>query len=191
MKTPFYPQTSTDLLQPPSLKPQCQGGMGTELELETGTVGTVFPGTEAAGTAFQEPKPELYPSRNNCCSQACEPHQNSSIHMSYLGLFSGVERCHKHRRIRESCHIWPQAKYFMAASIFCVRPVGGPKHAWKRGGSPHVNAYGVTPPKPSPSQAAWNTHAQIFMSYFRFYMDQAMNATTPADSKLLQNVIPW
>ena len=39
-----------------------QGGPGTEPEAETGTVGTVFPGTESgtgtAGTVFQEPKPE-------------------------------------------------------------------------------------------------------------------------------------
>ena len=37
-----------------------QGGPGTEPEPETGTVGTVFPGTErgtgTAGTVFQEPK---------------------------------------------------------------------------------------------------------------------------------------
>ena len=42
--------------------PYLQGGSGTELEPETGTVGTVFPGTESgtgtAGTVFQEPKPE-------------------------------------------------------------------------------------------------------------------------------------
>ena len=39
-----------------------QGGSGTELEPETGTVGTVLPETESgtgtAGTVFQEPKPE-------------------------------------------------------------------------------------------------------------------------------------
>ena len=39
-----------------------QGGPGTEPEPETGTVGTVFAGTErgtgTAGTVFQEPKPE-------------------------------------------------------------------------------------------------------------------------------------
>ena len=38
-----------------------QGGSGTEPELETGTAGTVFPGTERAGTAgtvFQQPQPE-------------------------------------------------------------------------------------------------------------------------------------
>ena len=39
-----------------------QGGPGTEPEPETGTVGTVFPGTErgtgTAGTVFQELKPE-------------------------------------------------------------------------------------------------------------------------------------
>ena len=38
-----------------------QGGPGTEPEPETGTVGTVFPGTErgtrTAGTVFQGPKP--------------------------------------------------------------------------------------------------------------------------------------
>ena len=43
-----------------------QGGPGTEPELETGTVGTVFGGTErgtgTAGTVFQEPKPEPEPS---------------------------------------------------------------------------------------------------------------------------------
>ena len=43
-----------------------QGGPGTEPEPETGTVGTVFPGTErgtgTAGTVFQEPKPEPEPS---------------------------------------------------------------------------------------------------------------------------------
>ena len=39
-----------------------QGGSGTKLEPETGTVGTVFPetesGTATAGTVFQEPKRE-------------------------------------------------------------------------------------------------------------------------------------
>ena len=43
-----------------------QGGPGTEPEPETGTVRTVFPGTErgtgTAGTVFQEPKPEPEPS---------------------------------------------------------------------------------------------------------------------------------
>ena len=43
-----------------------QGGPGTEPEPETGTVGTVFAGTErgtgTAGTVFQEPKPEPEPS---------------------------------------------------------------------------------------------------------------------------------
>ena len=43
-----------------------QGGPGTEPELETGTVGTVFAGTErgtgTARTVFQEPKPEPEPS---------------------------------------------------------------------------------------------------------------------------------
>ena len=43
-----------------------QGGSGTELEPETGTVGTVFPetkrGTGTAGTVFQEPKLEPEPS---------------------------------------------------------------------------------------------------------------------------------
>ena len=44
--------------------PKCyvQGGSGTELEPETGTVRTVFSETESgtgtAGTVFQEPKPE-------------------------------------------------------------------------------------------------------------------------------------
>ena len=45
-----------------SLRGSLQGGPGTEPEPETGTVGTVFPGTErgtgTAGTVFQEPKPE-------------------------------------------------------------------------------------------------------------------------------------
>ena len=48
---------------------QKQGGSGTELEPETGTVGTVFPetevGTGTVGTVFQEPKPELEPSLSN------------------------------------------------------------------------------------------------------------------------------
>ena len=39
-----------------------QGGSGTELEPETGTVGTIFPKTESgagtAGTVFQKPKAE-------------------------------------------------------------------------------------------------------------------------------------
>ena len=39
-----------------------QRGPGTEPEPETGTVGTIFAGTErgtgTAGTVFQEPKPE-------------------------------------------------------------------------------------------------------------------------------------
>ena len=43
-----------------------QDDPGTEPEPETGTVGTVFPGTErgtgTVGTVFQEPKPELEPS---------------------------------------------------------------------------------------------------------------------------------
>ena len=43
-----------------------QGGSGTELEPETGTVGTAFPETESgtgtARTVFQEPKPEPEPS---------------------------------------------------------------------------------------------------------------------------------
>ena len=43
-----------------------QDGAGTELELETGTVGTVFPetgrGTGTIGTVFQKPKPEPEPS---------------------------------------------------------------------------------------------------------------------------------
>ena len=42
-----------------------QGGPGTEPEPETGTVGTVFAGTErgtgTAGIVFQEPKPEPEP----------------------------------------------------------------------------------------------------------------------------------
>ena len=45
---------------------ESQGGSRTELEPETGTVGTVFPETESgtgtAGTVFQEPKPEPEPS---------------------------------------------------------------------------------------------------------------------------------
>ena len=36
-----------------------QGGSGTEPEPETGTVGTVSPGTRTVRTIFQEPKPEL------------------------------------------------------------------------------------------------------------------------------------
>ena len=43
-----------------------QGGPGTEPEPETGTVRTVFAGTESgtgtAGTVFQEPRPEPEPS---------------------------------------------------------------------------------------------------------------------------------
>ena len=43
-----------------------EGGPGTEPEPETGTVETVFAGTErrtrTAGTVFQEPKPEPEPS---------------------------------------------------------------------------------------------------------------------------------
>ena len=46
----------------PMTKSHKQGGPGAEPEPETGTVGTVFPGTErgtrTAGTVFQEPKPE-------------------------------------------------------------------------------------------------------------------------------------
>ena len=42
-----------------------QGGSGTELEPETGTVRTVFPETESgtgtAGNVFQEPQPEPEP----------------------------------------------------------------------------------------------------------------------------------
>ena len=42
-----------------------QDGLGTEPELETGTVGAVFPetgrGTGNVGTVFQEPKPEPEP----------------------------------------------------------------------------------------------------------------------------------
>ena len=49
-----------------SLHAFSQGGLGTEPELETGTVGTVFPeterGTGTVGTVFQEPKPEPEPS---------------------------------------------------------------------------------------------------------------------------------
>ena len=48
------------------LRRKKQGGSGTEPELETGTVRTVFPETESgtgtAGTVFQEPKPEPEPS---------------------------------------------------------------------------------------------------------------------------------
>ena len=54
-----------------------QGGPGTEPEPETGTVGTVFPGTErgtgTAGTVFQEPKPEPEPSSLLNCT---ETHKN-------------------------------------------------------------------------------------------------------------------
>ena len=54
-----------------------QDGPGTEPEPETGTVGTVFPGTErgtgSAGTVFQEPKPELEPSSVVNCT---ETHKN-------------------------------------------------------------------------------------------------------------------
>ena len=53
---------------------------GTEPELETGTVGTVFPGTErgtrTARTVFQEPKPEPEPSSVLNCT---ENHKNPSL----------------------------------------------------------------------------------------------------------------
>ena len=55
-----------------------QGCPGTEPEPETGTVGTVFPGTErgtgTARTVFQEPKPEPEPSSLLNC---IETHKNS------------------------------------------------------------------------------------------------------------------
>ena len=52
------PDCSSNLCPPKTF----QGGPGTEPEPETGTVGTVFAGTErgtgTAGTVLQEPKPE-------------------------------------------------------------------------------------------------------------------------------------
>ena len=49
-----------------NVSPEKQAGPETELELEIGTAGTVFPGTERGtgtpATALQEPKPELEPS---------------------------------------------------------------------------------------------------------------------------------
>ena len=62
-----------------------QGGPGTEPEPETGTVGTVFPGTErgtgTAGTVFQEPKPELEPSSVLNCT---ETHKNPLLYLYLL-----------------------------------------------------------------------------------------------------------
>ena len=56
-------------------------GPGTEPEPETGTVGTVFPGTErgtgTAGTVFQEPKPE--PPEPSSLSLCAETHKNPSL----------------------------------------------------------------------------------------------------------------
>ena len=64
-----------------------QGGSGTELELETGTAGTVFPETEigTAGTVFQEPKPEpeqnpfLQKNRQNRKPEPLEPFHPQTI----------------------------------------------------------------------------------------------------------------
>ena len=54
-----------------------RGGPGTKPEPETGTVGTVFPGTErgtrTAGTVLQEPKPQPEPSSLLNCT---ETHKN-------------------------------------------------------------------------------------------------------------------
>ena len=77
-KKPWQPETWQDstLFSPPENRAafstfcvatiSLQGGPGTEPEPETGTVATVFPGTErgtgTAGTVFQEPKPEPKPS---------------------------------------------------------------------------------------------------------------------------------
>ena len=70
------------------------GGPGTEPEPETGTVGTVFPGTDAdrtAGTVFQEPKPEPEPSSVLNCT---ETHKNP--------LFRGTARTENRNRSNRS-----------------------------------------------------------------------------------------
>ena len=56
--------------QPQEAPEEIQGGPGTEPEPETGTAGTVFPGTErGTGTVFQEPKPEPEPSSLLNCTE--------------------------------------------------------------------------------------------------------------------------
>ena len=73
---------------------QGQGGPGTEPEPETGTVGTVFPGTErgtgTAGTVVQEPKPEPEPSSLLNCT---ETHKNP-----LLGGTAGTENRNRSNR---------------------------------------------------------------------------------------------
>ena len=57
-------ESLVNLRRPVFRRRNSQGGSGTELEPETGTVGTVFPETESGtgtgGTVFQEPKPEPF-----------------------------------------------------------------------------------------------------------------------------------